>query len=162
MKKTFVVSGESVFGADPVDTGDAFVFSDLVMPKRLLTGYQLVQADVPDGYQPGRYTWDGAKLVEIPTPDSASETQTRHITQLAFLNRFSDLEAIQIDLASQGATVSAATMRRYQAKVNAAKFIDLDYADTRAGVQQLEAAGLLGTGRAQQILDAPVLPGEVP
>lgn len=80
----------------------------------------------------------------------------RHITQLAFINRFSDSEAIAIDLASQGATVQAAAMRRYQAKVNAASYIDLDRPDTRAGVQALEAAGLLAPGRALTILDAEV------
>ena len=80
----------------------------------------------------------------------------RHITQLAFLSRFTDAEAIGIDLASIGATEAAAGLRRYQAKVAAAKFIDLDRADTRAGVQALEAAGMLAAGRALVILDAPI------
>ena len=80
----------------------------------------------------------------------------RYITQLAFLSRFTDAEAIGIDLASIGATEAAAGLRRYQAKVAAAKFIDLDRADTRAGVQALEAAGMLAAGRALVILDAPI------
>lgn len=80
----------------------------------------------------------------------------RHITQLAFLSRFSDAEAIAIDLASIGATQQAAAMRRYLNKVNAAKFIDLDRPDTRAGVQALEAATLLAPGRALVILDAEI------
>ncbi|MBP7568224.1 MAG: hypothetical protein KA795_19675, partial [Burkholderiaceae bacterium] len=63
-------------------------------------------------------------------------------------------------LASIGTTPQAAGMRRYLSKVNAAKFIDLDRADTRAGVQALEAATLLAAGRALQILDAPIQPGE--
>ena len=84
----------------------------------------------------------------------------RHITRLAFLSRFSDAEAVAIDLASIGATPQAAGMRRYMSKVNAATYIDLDRADTRAGVQALEAAGVLAAGRALQILDAPVQPEE--
>lgn len=84
----------------------------------------------------------------------------RRITRLAFLSRFSDAEAIDIDLASIGATEPAAALRRYQAKVSAALWIDLDRADTRAGVQALETAGLLGTGRALEILDAPVTDAE--
>ena len=53
-------------------------------------------------------------------------------------------------------------MRRYMSKVDAATFIDLDRPDTRAGVQALEAAGLLIQGRALEILDAPVLDHERP
>lgn len=45
----------------------------------------------------------------------------RHVSQLAFLSRFSDAEAVAIDLASIGATTDAATIRRYQAKINAAQ-----------------------------------------
>lgn len=88
--------------------------------------------------------------------------EQRHITQLAFLSRFTDAEAVAIDLASIGATAPAAGLRRYLAKVNAAKHIDLDRADTRAGVQALEAASLLAAGRALQILDGPVQPSEIP
>ena len=77
------------------------------------------------------------------------------ITRLAFLNRFTDEEAINIDLASQGATIQAAAMRRYQKKVDAATFIDLSKEDTRAGVLMLETLGLLSIGRAIEILDAP-------
>lgn len=77
------------------------------------------------------------------------------ISRLAFLSRFTDPEAITFDLASQGATVQAAGMRRYMTKVEAAEFIDLQRADTRAGVQALEAAGLLAAGRAAEILDTP-------
>ncbi len=80
----------------------------------------------------------------------------RHITRLAFLNRFTDEEAVAIDLASIGTTVEAAYMRRYMSKVNAATFIDLDRPDTRAGVMALEQNGLLDPGRALEILDAPI------
>lgn len=85
---------------------------------------------------------------------------TRHITRLAFLSRFTDAEAVAIDLASIGATVPAASMRRYLNKVNAATFIDLDRPETRAGVLALEAAGVLAAGRALAILDAPIQPEE--
>lgn len=84
------------------------------------------------------------------------------ITRLAFLSRFTDAEAIALDLASIGATVQAATLRRYMSKVNAAAFIDLGREDTRAGVLALESMGILAAGRALEILDTPVLPQEVP
>lgn len=54
----------------------------------------------------------------------------------------------------------AAALRVYLADVNAAAFIDMDRDDTRAGVQALEAAGLLAAGRALQILDDPLLATE--
>ena len=78
------------------------------------------------------------------------------ITRLAFLDRFTDAEAVAIDLASLGATVQAAGLRRYLHKVNSAQHIDLARADLQAGVQALEAAGLLAAGRAEQILTAPI------
>lgn len=86
----------------------------------------------------------------------------RHITRLAFLQRFLDAEAVAIDLASVGNTAQAAGMRRYMQLVNAATYIDLDRPDTRAGVIALESAGLLQQGRATAILDAPLAASERP
>lgn len=100
-------------------------------------------------------------ILQVITTTSESIPETK-ITRLAFLSRFTDAEAITLDLASQGATVEAATMRRYLSKVNAATFIDLSRADTRGGVQALEAAGILAAGRALEILDAPIQLEEVP
>ncbi|WP_108624742.1 hypothetical protein [Acidovorax sp. 107] len=82
--------------------------------------------------------------------------EDQRITRLAFLDRFTDAEAVAIDLASLGATVQAAGLRRYLHKVNSAQHIDLARADLQAGVQALEAAGLLAAGRAEQILTAPI------
>lgn len=84
------------------------------------------------------------------------------ITRLAFLSRFTDTEAITLDLASIGATVEAASIRRYLSKVNAATFIDLSRADTRGGITALEAMGIIGEGRAIEILDSPIQPHEIP
>lgn len=84
----------------------------------------------------------------------------RHVTRLAFLQRFLDSEAIAIDLASIGATPQAAAVRRYLQLVNAATYIDLDRLDTRAGVIALETSGLLQEGRALEILDTPLSDGE--
>ena len=78
------------------------------------------------------------------------------ITRLAFLNRFTDAEAVAIDLASIGAIPEAALMRRFMSKVNAAQFIDLARDDTIAGVNAMEQAGLIGIGRASEILGPPI------
>ena len=103
------------------------------------------------------FTYDGAAF-HMPEPVAPA----RHVTQLAFLSRFTDAEAITLDLASIGATQPAAALRRYQAKVSAAKYIDLDMAETQAGVHALEAMGILAAGRAAEILEAPVQANEAP
>ena len=53
-------------------------------------------------------------------------------------------------------------LRANQADVAASTFIDLARPDTRTAVQQLEALGLLSSGRAAEILDAPIQSAERP
>lgn len=107
------------------------------------------------------WTYENGTFISPPQPEAPTIDLGSKITQLAFLNRFTDAEAIAIDLASQGTTVEAAAMRRYQKKVDAATYIDLSRQDTRDGVLALETIGLLAAGRATEILDAPVQPEEV-
>lgn len=110
-------------------------------------------------YLPGTFRY--SSTAEVPRPEWSPPKPARHITRLAFMDRFTDAEAISMDLNGIGATVEAAGIRRAMEKVRAATYIDLDRPDTRAGVQAMEAAGLLAPGRAAEILDAPVKPGEV-
>ena len=98
--------------------------------------------------------WDPSGFTEPPVPPEAPVE--RKVTRLAFLNRFTDAEAIALDLASIGTTIEAASIRRYMQKVHAATFIDLGREDTISGVNQLEAVGLIGPGRAEVILTAPI------
>ena len=128
-------------------------------------GVELVDVTATDpqpgigwAYGSGVFTAPIQPEPEPPSPVSYG----RIITRLAFLNRFTDAEAVAIDLASIGATVQAATLRRSQAKISAAEEIQLDNAETRAGVQALETAGLIAAGRATAILDSAVQPHEVP
>lgn len=93
-------------------------------------------------------------FIEPAAPEPVIEP--KKITRLAFLNRFTDAEAIALDLASIGTTIEAASIRRYMQKVNAATFIDLSRDDTIAGVRQLETVGLIGAGRSDQILTDPI------
>ena len=105
--------------------------------------------------------WNPEVQAFEPGPPPVVPTE-RNVSRKAFLSRFTDAEAIDIDLASIGATREAATVRRYLSKVNAAQHIDLADDETRTGVQALEAAGLLQPGRALVILDAPIEPKELP
>lgn len=118
-------------------------------------------AEVVTAVDPDTKTVHYTREVIAKTPEQIeADRPQRRVTRLAFLNRFTDQEAIAFDLASIGATVQAASMRRFMSKVNAATFIDLNRPDTRAGVEALETAGLLAAGRAAEILDADIKPGE--
>lgn len=94
---------------------------------------------------------------------SIENAPKRHITKLAFRNRFTTTEKITIEIAcldDPSAPMTqrqmAAALRSSQADINAASYIDLDRQDTRDGVLALEAAGLLAAGRALIILDDPI------
>lgn len=99
------------------------------------------------------------------SPDSevsigTTPTSTK-ITQLAFLNRFTDDEAVDIDLASIGSTREAALLRRYLQKVNAATYIDLARTDLAEDLQKLVNFNILTQERVDIILSAPIKDHEV-
>jgi len=73
---------------------------------------------------------------------------SRRITKLAFRNRFTDLEKLALYTAAE----SSVQLRVYLDDLAAAEFVDLDYGATVAGVQALEVAGIIGAGRAAEIL----------
>lgn len=85
------------------------------------------------------------------------------ITVKAFITRFTDEEAINLDLASidnptgtSEERTAAATIRRFLNKVNLASHIDLSLQETVDGVNQLVSYGFLTEQRATQILTNPV------
>lgn len=145
-------------GQAPVTTDDAERVDTLIRK-----GWT-VRPDMP-AFDPAtqQCTWDGGQWVisNLPPP-------MRHITKLAFRNRFTQAEKVTIEMAqldnpaaTMQARAQAAALRASQQDIVCATYIDLGRADTRAGVQQLESAGLLAAGRAAQILDAPIGDTEV-
>lgn len=90
--------------------------------------------------------------------------QPRHMTVLAFRNRFTKSEKVRIELAAiddpaadADARARAAVVRVGQADLAAATYVDVDRADTREDVQAFEAMNLLdAAGRALAILDDPI------
>ena len=119
----------------------------------------------PEGVQVG-WLYDGAVFSPPVTPEPVEDWR---VTRLAFRNRFTLAEKTALELAAldnpsapMPERVQAATLRANQADLAAATFVDLLHPDTRAGVQMLEAAGLLAEGRALEILDAPVTAEERP
>jgi hypothetical protein len=98
-----------------------------------------------------------------PEPSAPTAVVVRHITKLGFRNRFTRAEKVVLEMAALDNPAASMAQRQQSAALRAdlkdqegATFIDLDRADLRAGVQALEAAGLIAAGRALQILDAPV------
>ena len=119
----------------------------------------------PEGVQVG-WLYDGAVFSPPVTPEPVEDTR---ITRLAFRNRFTQAEKVMLEIAAldnPAATMpqrqQAAALRAALADTAAATFIDLSRAETRAGVQMLETAGLLAAGRALEILDAEITPEERP
>lgn len=114
-------------------------------------------------------THDHIEVVDPPAPPPSPPPPVR-ITKLAFRNRFSSTEKAALEIAAvhnaalaanHPANLLAAALRASMADQRDAQHIDLSRADTRAGVQQLEVAGLLAAGRAAVILDTPAADEEV-
>ena len=107
-----------------------------------------------------RYPEGNYRLVpDVPAP----EAEDRRITKLAFRNRFTKAEKAGIEFAALDDPTAPIAQRQQAAALRAdlkdqeqTTFIDLDDEDTRTGVLTLEAVGLIGAGRAVEILDAPV------
>ncbi|MBI2769978.1 MAG: hypothetical protein HYX47_10170 [Burkholderiales bacterium] len=99
--------------------------------------------------------------------ETIAAAEPRHITNLAFRKRFLQNEKIALEMAAlddptktMPQRAMAADLRATMKDQEAARYIDLDRPDTRAGVLALEAAGLLAAGRALVILDAEIQPLE--
>jgi hypothetical protein len=142
-----------------IDTASRVVFS-VTQLAEAIEASDMVAIESLDASLIGQRWNPEAQAFESGPP--TAQTTERNVSRKAFLSRFTDAEAIDIDLASIGPTREAATVRRYLSKVNAAQHIDLADNETRTGVQALEASGLLQPGRALAILDAPIEPKELP
>jgi len=104
-----------------------------------------------------------------PEPEPDPVPHTRIITNLAFDLRFTLDERVAIELAglddpaaAPQQRAQAAALRVSQERAKKASFTDLDNPVTRASVEQMESLGLIGQGRAAEILDAPVQDEERP
>ena len=96
-----------------------------------------------------RVAEDGTLVLLAPT----------RLTRLQFRNRFTAQEKAQLELAAMddpsaepAQRLQSASLRAYLADLAAAEFVDLADQSTVAGVNALEAAGLLAEGRAAEVL----------
>ena len=126
--------------------------------------------DGPDAFIDAPADFDVTRMGEyVYAAGMLTLAPVTRITRLAFRNRFTAAEKVALEIAAldnpaapMPARAQAAALRANQADLAAATFVDLARPDTRAGVQVLEAAGLLAEGRALEILDAPIVAGERP
>lgn len=101
--------------------------------------------------------------VFVDAPTQPLGDSPRRITKLAFRNRFTKAEKAGIEFAALDDPTAPIAQRQQAAALRAdlkdqeqSTYIDLDDEDTRTGVLTLEAVGLIASGRAVEILDAPV------
>lgn len=130
------------------------------------------QVAEPAGIEQIDGVWTQLWVTRAATPEEMAERLAqeeaqrpkRHMTVLAFRNRFTRAEKLRVELAAiddpaadQVQRERAALVRIGQADLAAATYVDVDRADTRADVQAFEAMGLLDApGRALAILDDPI------
>lgn len=105
-----------------------------------------LSASVPQAAQQLGYAGQGFFPVEPdpPTPPPPS----RVLNKVDFARLFTQAERIAIDDAAKINPV----VRDYERMLNFAPDVNLDDPDTQTGVPLLELAGLIGVGRAAQIL----------
>lgn len=76
--------------------------------------------------------------------------EARIISKLDYMSRFTDSELAAIFTAAK----SVVAIEVWLEKFKVAEFINLDDAATQAGLQTLETVGLIGVGRAMEVLNA--------
>lgn len=89
-----------------------------------------------------------AQLQNSPVPATEPEPVSRVLTKTQYMNRFTDAEL--------GAIYSTAkvvvSVQVWLERFNAATEINLDSSNVIGGLHTMEAAGLIGAGRANEIL----------
>jgi len=122
-----------------------------------------------------RANWTGTAWVMRPyvepTPEPEPQTvpSPRIVSVLGFRRRFTPAEKAAIEWAAvdrpdqpEAQRMQAAALRATLADQAAAQFIHLEDPATVAGVQGLEALGIIAPGRALEILNATIQSEELP
>lgn len=134
-------------------------------------GVQCHAAGIGDIYE--EIVWDTETIIPKEALDAwilaNPQITDKKITVLAFRNRFTQEEKITIELAAidnPAATmndrIQSAGLRVAMTDLATAIFIDLADPRTAGIVTTLEQSGIIGAGRADEILNASILPIERP
>lgn len=109
-------------------------------------------------------------VIEIPEGESLPEvgwdfengkavnpySESKKVTKLKFLERFTQAELIAIEAFSEGSGVNNLAVRIALRKQSMATFIDLSLPETISGTMALAALGLVTPERVNEILNNPV------
>jgi hypothetical protein len=108
-----------------------------------------VTVEIRDGNMPdmSRWAWNAAILDFYEKP-------RRRLSKLELMNRFTDTELANIYSAAKSSVMVGVWMEKLNAASPEADGTSVDLEDPRtvAGIQSLEAGGLIAAGRAAEIL----------
>ena len=141
-------------------------------------GFSAVQCHaIGDGSVYEDIIWDAGEPIPsqealdswiVSNPQAEVPVNTK-ITVLALRNRFTQTEKITIEMASLDNPAASAPQRQLAASLrvmltdlSVATFVDLTREDTIVGIHALETYGIIGVGRADQILSLDIQDSEVP
>lgn len=96
--------------------------------------------------------WQYGTYASEPAPDVVD----MRITKRSFFDRLKPEEEKAIDLAGFGETDQAAEVRRFIRRLEQSPFVDLAFQQTIDALNKLELIGLIGDGRAEEILTTPI------
>lgn len=84
MTKLLILSSAILAAGDLAETDDAIQSADAIYPKHVVEGWQIVEAEVPEGFTPAGYAWSGSQVVAKPpvvvpepVPEEVSMGQAR-------------------------------------------------------------------------------------
>jgi hypothetical protein len=123
-----------------------------VVTDSLVDGVWLTQAPTYHGQRVRVTTYFDDGTFGVVEASFSGRTVDMRITKLAFKQRFTADERIAI----RNAAAVDPQIYDFEDLVNAATYIDLSRADTIAAVSAIEQAGLIGSGRAVEILGPPI------
>lgn len=63
-----LIQGESILAVSVVEHSNTVAAPDIVYPKAALSGWAIVEADLPGDYAPGRYCWQDGGFVPLAEP----------------------------------------------------------------------------------------------
>ena len=85
-----LVQVELILAQDVTDNGDNITSSDAIYPKHVIDGWEIVEADVPDGFTCNGYTWNGEEVEQKPPvvlPVEVPQSVTMRQARRALLER---------------------------------------------------------------------------
>ena len=66
MKILYVPSGTILAIGDYVETDDLLTYSNLIVPKHVAVGYQIVDVELPENFELGKYLYQNNSFVSNP------------------------------------------------------------------------------------------------